>query len=82
MKSVEQQQAVTQKVQDTFAEFPSLDLVPMLRQRNKEAVSVKIEKPMKEQQYVAALYELFYQAPDSELAGQIDGVLEASIPNG
>lgn len=78
MKNKSHQKAVTTKVHATFNKFRSLADVPVLKKKSEGATAVEFERPGNEQQYVAALYELFFLAPDKELAGRIGSRLEAT----
>lgn len=70
MKDIEQQEAVTAKVQATFAAYPSLATVPVA-DTDVIAKTMATVGGSEEADYVVALYELFYGDSTAELVGRV-----------
>lgn len=77
MKSIEQQEAVTTKVQETFAEYPSLATIPVAESAAL-AKSIATVAGIEEADYVKALYELFYGDSTASLIGRVGNQLIAA----
>lgn len=70
MISADHQAAVTAKVQETFAAFPAIGLVPNYTENDPLVFKVLVQHPAEEAEYVTALYELFNVAPEATLIGR------------
>lgn len=77
MKSIEQQEAVTAKVQEAFAAFPSLAAVPVADSAAL-AKSIATVEGIEEADFVKALYELFYGDSSADLIGRVGNQLIAA----
>lgn len=69
MKSIEQQEAVTAKVQEAFAQFPTIIDLPSYSGEDPKAQAIVTGDT--EADYVTALYELFYQDSTVDLVGRV-----------